>query len=287
MTYEQAKSKKIALSLVGGLLVLSLALWFSVFTGSVLEPSIYFIDVGQGDSQLVVLENNIKVLIDGGPPGALAKQLASILPSSERYIDLVINSHPELDHMGGLIDVLKNYQIGAFVGTGRKGSSAEYQALIKIIKGKNIPYITLHEGSQIRVGESIIKILSPSSAEITSANLNDTATVAQLKTPSYSALFTGDINFATEARLVGKYDLQADILKIAHHGSKYSSSKDFLDAVNPQIAVIEVGKNNYGHPTQETLNRIEELVSQIFQTNLSGTIRFTGTSQKLINHSQK
>ena len=287
MTYEQAKSKKIVRSLVGGLLIINLVLWLAVFSGSSLNPAVYFINVGQGDSQLIVLEDNIKILIDGGPPGALAKPLADILPTNDRYIDLVINSHPELDHMGGLIDVLKNYQIGAFVGTGRKGNSPEYHALIKIIKGKNIPYITLHEGSKIKIGESILEILSPSSAEITSANLNDTAIVAQLKTPSYSALFTGDINFSTEARLTSKYDLQTDILKIAHHGSKYSSSEDFLDAVNPQIAVIEVGKNNYGHPTQETLNRIKEFTNQIFQTLQLGTVQISGDSTDLRINTQK
>jgi len=287
MTYEQAKSKKIVRSLVGGLLIINLVLWLAVFSGSSLNPAVYFINVGQGDSQLIVLEDNIKILIDGGPPGALAKPLADILPTNDRYIDLVINSHPELDHMGGLIDVLKNYQIGAFVGTGRKGNSPGYQALIKIIKEKNIPYITLHEGSKIKIGESILEILSPSSAEITSANLNDTAIVAKLETPSYSALFTGDINFSTEDRLINKYDITSDILKIAHHGSKYSSSEDFLDAVNPQIAVIEVGKNNYGHPTQETLNRIKEFTNQIFQTLQLGTVQISGDSTDLRISTQK
>lgn len=244
-----------------------------VFSAPNKNTEVYFLDVGQGDSELAVLPGNVKILIDAGPNRKVLDELTSALSPFDRYIDLVVLSHPQLDHFAGLIDVLKRYQVGAFVFNGRRGETAAFGDLEKIIQENKIPIIILGEKDKIKYQDSRFDVLSPSKNLLSSAELNDTTLVMRLLSQNAKILFTGDIDSKIENYLAEKYELDVDVLKIAHHGSKFSSSEEFLRAATPKLTIIEVGKNSYGHPTEQVLNRLALIGAQIFRTDKDGTIK--------------
>ncbi|OGY62251.1 MAG: hypothetical protein A2745_01820 [Candidatus Harrisonbacteria bacterium RIFCSPHIGHO2_01_FULL_44_13] len=264
------------------LLTADIFIWSAIFSGAPAEnPEFYFLDVGQGDSELVVLPGNVKLLIDGGPDSKVLSSLSDILSPADRHIDLVILTHPQLDHFGGLIDVVRNYQIGAFVSNGRKSPIGAYKDLRESLIKNNIPYVALSESDRIKYKDYVFEILSPSQSNLLSRELNDTALVMLLKSSNLTALYTGDAGFNIENELMKKYDLNVDILKVGHHGSKYASSMEFLNKVSPKISAIGVGKNSYGHPTKETLSRLADIGSQIFRTDKDGTIKVAVESESI------
>lgn len=245
------------------------------------QTELYFLDVGQGDSELILLPGNIKIMIDGGPSAKVLSGLAAVLSPQDRYIDLLIISHPELDHFGGFIDVLKTYKVGAIIDNGRRGTAKAYEALEEAIQESGAPRITLKEGDNIKYQNKIFKILSPTPEGLKSNKLNDTTLVIMLEDGPMRVLYTGDIGVSEESRLIKRYNLAADVLKVGHHGSKYSSGYGFLRSVDPKIAVIEVGKNSYGHPTKETLQRLANIGSFILRTDNMGNIKISFDGEKL------
>ncbi len=256
------------------LVVFDFFIWTEIlFNGPNKNTELYFFDVGQGDAELVILPGGVKILIDGGPNNRILNQISSILSPFERYFDLVILSHPQTDHFTGFIDVLKRYQVGIFISNGQRGTTQSFQDLEKTIKGNKIRTIILAEGDKIRYQDNYLDILSPSKNSLLSNELNDATLVMKLNTQSVKTLFTGDISISIENYLLQKYDLDIDILKVAHHGSKFSSDEKFLLNTSPKIAVIGVGKNSYGHPTSEVLNKLASVGAQIFRTDKDGMIK--------------
>lgn len=245
------------------------------------DLEVYFLDVGQGDSELAILPNGVQVLIDGGPDNKILEELSSILAPTDRYIDLVVLSHPQYDHFAGLIDVLKRYEIGAFIYNGREGTVNAFGDLKKIIEENKIPTIILTQGNKIKHQDIQFDVLSPSKKLLSSKELNDTTLALKLTGKNSKIMFTGDIGFKIEDYLTRNFDIDSDILKVGHHGSKYSSAKKFLEAVSPKVSVIEVGKNSYGHPTSQTLNGLASIGSQIFRTDKDGTIKLVINENKI------
>ncbi len=243
------------------------------------DTEIYFLDVGQGDSELVILPGGIKVLIDAGPNSKVVNELESVLRPTDRYIDLLILSHSETDHFNGFIDVLKRYQIGAFIYNGRAGTAQSWKELAKIVEENKIPVFVLAQGDKIKNQDDFFEILLPNADFLRSKELNDTSLAIKFvnndRQAQINILFTGDIGEKNEKYLINNFDIKANILKVGHHGSKYSSSDYFLKAVNPKISVIEVGKNSYGHPTKEVLDRLAAVGSQIFRTDQNGAVKLT------------
>ena len=284
-------NKNLSTIILGFLLILDIFLWRSIIFYKIEAPQYYFLDVGQGDSQLVIFSDNsghpIKLLIDGGPDKKVVAQLGKILGSSDRYIDLVLMTHPQLDHFAGFIDVLKNYKVGAFLANGRAGTISAYKQLVEIIKEKNIPYIVLKQGDKIRYGDAIVEVLSPNKKALTSKELNDTCLVTLITIGGYRSLYTCDAGANIEAELLSKYNLASDILKVGHHGSRFSSSDRFLSAVKPLVAVIEVGKNSYGHPTPIALANLQEVGAKIYRTDLSGNILLQFENKSLKVYQEK
>lgn len=239
---------------------------------------VYFLNVGQGDSQMAILPGGAKILIDGGPDNKVVGELSSILPPLDRYIDLMVLSHPQYDHFAGLIDVLKRYEIGAFIYNGRMGEIAAFKELEKVLKEKNIRIIVLGQGDKIKYGQSQFDILSPNAEFLKSGELNDTSLVMKL---AGKIMFTGDIGEKIEKYLAENFDVSVDVLKVAHHGSKFSSGKEFLEKARPKISVIEVGKNTYGHPTEKALNNLASVGSLIFRTDKNGALKLIFDGEKV------
>lgn len=248
-------------------------LWMNVLNANTEDVKLYFLDIGQGDSSLVMLPSAVQVLIDGGPPnGKAASELKKHMPFADRYIDIVAMTHPQLDHFGGLIEVLRTYDVGVFIATGREADIGAFTTLKEELRKKKINVVTLRAGDSIQSGSTSMQILGPTDKEMTSEELNDTSLIVRLTTKGLTALYTGDIGARGEERLMREENIKADVLKVAHHGSRFSSSANFLSAVKPKVAIIEVGKNSYGHPTKQALTRLEAIGATVFRTDLSGTI---------------
>jgi competence protein ComEC len=248
------------------------------------NSSIAFLDVGQGDAALVSLplqQRTVQVLIDGGPNASILTELSRVMPKGDRSIDLLVLSHPQLDHFGGLIDVLERYNVGAFIWTGRAGTAEAWNELVEKLTKKHILAVKVAYGDKIKIGKQTFTVLNPSQDTLLSGELNDSSLVMRLDAQGISALFTGDISASIEKRLP-KNILRADILKVSHHGSKYSSADDFLRAVMSRLAVIEVGKNRYGHPSRETLERLNAAGNKIFRTDRNGTVLVRWKDDKIL-----
>lgn len=252
-----------------------------------------FLNVGQGDSELVQFMGagnhpRVKLLIDGGPEnGKALAALASLLPTTERYVDLVAMTHAQADHMGGLIEVAKRYRIGAFLWTGRGNDISAFRELVEILKKNNTKTIVLRSGDSIKMGESVVHVISPDTTLLNDKDLNNTSLVLHITSASTTALFTGDIGKNAELALARSGISGVDILKIPHHGSRTSVIADFLNAIKPRIAVFEVGKNSYGHPSEEALTSCAKLGAKIFRTDKNGTIRLMvgeGRSMKVLKN---
>ena len=253
-------------------------------------PSIHFLDVGQGDAELVLFPEGTVVLTDAGPSGpAVLGAIDPIFGLRGGSIDLIVISQPSLDHFGGIPDILDHYRVGAIVYNGRDASPgvSAWPALLEKISAKKIPLITLGEGDRLHVGSSgEIDILSPDREFAENQKIADTGIVQLVKAGSLRALFAADMGSEMENILIARYGafMKADIIKIANNGSKNSSGGTFLTLVSPRMAVIEVGaKNSYHEPASETLARIISSTSaSIFRTDEDGTVTvFRGSNGAL------
>ena len=226
------------------------------------------IDVGQGDSTLIVTPNDKKILIDGGGSSTYDVGKNTLIPylldRKIKEIDYVIISHFDQDHVGGGLNVLSELKVGKVI-IGKQGEESEqYVQFRKIVDEKEIPVIVVKQGNIINIEKDLkIKILFPEDELITENVLNNNSLVFKLEYKNLKMLFTGDIEAIAEKQLLKKYsnsELKVDILKVAHHGSKTSSTEKFIETVKPRIALIGVGDNNkFGHPNEEILNRLKEL----------------------------
>lgn len=224
---------------------------------------IYFIDVGQGDSTLIVTPKNKKILIDGGE-GKTNVLFQYLLDRRINKIDYIIISHFDSDHCNGLIEIIEKMRVENIVMSKQSKESEEYKKILEIIKQKNIKVSSVKAEDKIIIEKNLYtKILNPAE-KFEFQDLNNNAIVAKLVYKDFSMLFTGDIEKAEE-NLAKKYknELKSTILKVAHHGSKTSTSEEFLKYVEPQIALIGVGENNkFGHPNQITIEKLKNIRSQ-------------------------
>jgi beta-lactamase superfamily II metal-dependent hydrolase len=253
-----------------------------------IQPSqnltIAFINVGQGDSTLVILPNAKTLLIDGGDHENSGKVLATLQQHNLSHIDVVVATHPHADHIGGLTDVIKNVGVGQVIDSGQIHTTQIFEDFLDAIAEKQIPLKSVREGYSIDLDTTVkIDVLNPPAAlpdgVDNEAQFNDNSVVLKLTYGQFSALLTGDMQETNEARLVSKNAsaIDAEVLKAGHHGSRTSSSSSFLNAVTPEVAIISLGSgNSYGHPHQEALDRLSAAgIEQIFRTDVDGTITLT------------
>ena len=240
---------------------------------------IVFFDVGQGNSVFIEAPNKNQILIDGGPGSQILNKLGQAMPFFDRDIDALVLTHPDADHLNGLIDVLKKYKVDKIIEPCVVDSSAAYGEWNKLIEEKKIYKTCAKFGQKIKLDKGVeLNILYPlQSLEGASLkNTNDASIAAKLFYGENKILLVGDAEEKTEYQLINSgVDLKSQILQVGHHGSKSSTSENFLKAVNPEIAIIQVGKNNrYGHPAQEVLGRLKNISAKIFRTDLDGDIEF-------------
>lgn len=250
-----------------------------------------FCDVGQGDASLII-KGDFQMLIDTGPKsGGVMECLSKHVPFWDRTLEVVVNTHPQEDHLGDLAAVLSHYEIGEVVLSDEKPAGKNTQSVYKMIESYKIKQVIARKGDRLRYGELYFDVLWPfekSSTDILGAASDDNAgsLVLVMGYPGFSALFTGDIGTDQELALDSAGVLTAvEVLKVAHHGSKYSSSVAFGEKVRPKWAVVSVGaKNSYGHPAPEILKRFDTLGSRVLRTDQLGNIEFVadGKSYSLV-----
>jgi len=249
------------------------------------RPRVIFFNVGQGDSVFIDLHRDNQILIDGGDGNKILDELGKYMPFYDRKIELIVMTHPDKDHMGGLVEVLKYYKVDLILETGIKCDTTICLEWDRLITEKNIPVEYAEFGQIINLEEANINVLYPfkNLKGQTIKNDNDTSVVLKVNiknkstenNSNSSCLLTGDAGFKVEKDLLGKnINLQSDILKVSHHGSKNSTSDNFLKAIKPEKSIISVGKNSYGHPAEELTDRLKNINSEILRTDEMGDLTF-------------
>lgn len=232
-----------------------------------------FIDVGQGDSTLIQCPNGRNILIDGGESKAGQAVVSYLRSRGIVKIDLLIATHPDADHIGGLVDVLEQYQVGQFIDPGKTHTTSLYENLLNLVSAKNIPYALGRKGDSYNFDEATMRVLSPTDQLY--QDTNDCSVVIELKYGDIKFLLPGDAAEAAELNMVLSKTLsRCQILKAGHHGSSHSTTKKLLQSVKPEVAIISCGRDNrFGHPARETLSRLDSAGCEFYRTDEQGNIR--------------
>jgi len=257
------------------LLVLFFLLPLAVFL-SWPDEKLYFTacNVGQGDA-ILLSKGFTQILIDGGPNDMVLDCLEENVPFWDRTIELVINTHPDKDHLKGLVEVIRRYQVKQVLVSGFMADTQVFKEFEKEILKHDISVYSPKKGERIKIDELEFKVLWPEEkvlgadvSHISRGNANQNSLVFWLKYGDFDALLMGDVTEREEKKIARDNEFKdIEVLKVAHHGSKYSSPEEFLKAVRPDIAVISVGKNPWGHPTDEVLERLESIGSEVLRTD--------------------
>lgn len=245
-----------------------------------------FLDVGQGDAILIQTPFGQNILIDGGPDSSIVKELSENMDWWDKQIDLMILTHPHDDHVAGLNEVLKRYNVKKILYTGVIHDSPSFLAWLELIKNQRIPLVIIDRPQTIYFDDYCkLDILYPFESLLGKEvnNLNNSSIVSKLDCQEKNFLFTGDVEKEIEDLLLERdIDLSAQVMKASHHGSDTSNSKDFLEKVNPEIVIIQVGENNmFEHPSRRVLKRFERIGANILRTDLNGNIKIIDNMGKL------
>jgi competence protein ComEC len=234
------------------------------------DLQVHFIDVGQGDSTLVMLPNGPNMLIDGGSRAGSDKLVKYLWDLGVRKIDFLVATHPHEDHIGGLPAVIDSFSVGSVYMPRVGHNTKAFENLLLAIKNKKLTINTAKAGVKIiTLPDLQADIIAPGSGSFD--DLNDYSAVIKLTYKESTLLFTGDAEAIAEKQMSG--NLRADVLKVGYHGSNTSTTQAFLGKVKPTIAVISCGKDNsYGHPHKEVLDRLKLAGAEIYRTDLDGTV---------------
>ena len=250
---------------------------------------ISFLNVGQGDAILIQTPNHQNILIDGGPdPQKINLELSKKLPFWDRTIDLMISTQPQADHVTGLVEVLQRYKVQQVLEPGVPYNSLIYEEWLKLVEEKQIEHTIATAKQEADLGHGIRLVVlnpPPKPFQETSCDVDNNGVVIKLIWGKISFLFTADIRLEAEFELIEqRANLRSTVLKIAHHGSKTSTSSQFLAIADPEVAIISVGSNNtFAHPSPEVVQRLEERLgkNKIYLTSENGTIEFITDGKQL------
>jgi len=252
--------------------------WYFVVTtpvqGNILTVS--FLDIGQGDAILIEAPNGNQMLIDAGANRSILSELGAVLSFSDRFIDVVLATHPDKDHIGGFPSLFERYAIGVALDSGAVSDTNTSKTYEQYITDYNIVHTIVERGTRIILDTDIVAtVLYPDSIFVVPNDTNAGSVIVLLTYKNISFLFTGDSPQKIENYLSQHSDIDVDVLKLGHHGSKTSSSDLFLKATTPLYAVISAGKENrYGHPHQEVLDRMNALGIPVVRTDTAGRLVF-------------
>lgn len=264
---------------LAGLAVVTLCLWFVAFPERLLK--VHFLNVGQGDAIFIEGPTGIQVLIDGGATPAVLRELGRTMPLYDRSIDAVIATHPDLDHIGGLVDVLRRYRVSTFLESGAESGTSAFRALLHELERQKLTPIVAQRGMRLILGGGAYADVLYPHQDTPRISGNDASVVLRVVYGDTALLLTGDAPAFVERELVALYGsfLESEILKVGHHGSKTSTAPHFVGTVRPMWAVISAGKDNrYGHPHREVLDTLMSEGAIILGTYEHDTIRFTSDS---------
>ncbi|EOU1991024.1 MBL fold metallo-hydrolase [Clostridium perfringens] len=281
------KKKKIISSIIGIIVVL-LAGYFGIdLTQDSKVPKdsklmISYMDVGQGDAAYIKVNGN-DILIDAGPRSNSKELLEQLKAKNIDDFELVIATHPHEDHIGGMVDVFKEYEVKSFYSPKITHTTKTYENLVKAVKDEGLKTKELKGGMVIDLGEGTkFEVFTPQKSEY--EELNDYSPIMKLSFGDTSYLFTGDAEKLAEEEALAKYktSLDSDVIKFGHHGSSSSSSNAFIEAVSPKYGIISCAKDNkYGHPHRETLDIIKKYNIKTFRTDTDGEIILTSDGKSI------
>jgi len=260
-------------------LIASAAVWLpslgSVDASGYLQ--VHFLDVGQGDAVFIQTPDGIEILIDGGANSGVLSELSKHMSFFDRDIDMIVGTHPDKDHIGGLVDVLERYNVSSVLTTENESDSAAYNAYATAVQAEGATVTYARRGQVFTLGASTtLEVLFPET-DTTDMESNAASIVLQLRYGETEVLLTGDSPKRIEEYLVltqGEH-LQSDVLKVGHHGSRTSTAQMFLEEVDPQFAVISAEKNSrYGHPHVEVTDMLFNQRVKTYSTAQEGTVSF-------------
>jgi len=270
---------------VGALIFSNIFVWLAVVERRPSETlTVYFLDIGQGDAIFIDSPTHGRLLLDGGKNMKVLTELGKILPFADKRIDVLIESHPDSDHIGGLPEVVSRYKVGVFLEPGVESDNIIDDELHRRLEEKKIPEILARRGMVINFGDGVkLEILFPNQ-DVSKWETNRASIIARLVYGEKSFLLTGDSPIAIENVMLNLDSeiLDSDVLKAGHHGSRTSTSLPYAQAVSPEYAVISAGLNNtYGHPHKEVLDILKKLGTNILSTADLGTIVFKTDGKSL------
>jgi competence protein ComEC len=256
-------------------LTLALVSWVILFLNTDRgELRVTMLDVGQGDALFIESPRGTQVLIDGGRGTAVLRELSKVMPFWDRSIDIVVATHPDADHIGGLVDVLERFEVEHILEASVQNDTPVFHAFKTALKDEGSSVVTPSRGTELVLDDSVVLTLL-SREVVAASDTNDASIVMRLDYGETSFLFTGDASSEVERELLQFYDaLDVDVLKVGHHGSDTSTSPEFVSAVSPDIALISVGADNsYGHPKREVLETLTAAGANVLRTDTDGTVQ--------------
>src|SRR3989338_11171414 len=260
-------------------------IWYVVFVESRQKLTVAFLDVGQGDAILIDTPGDQQILIDGGLNKQVLAELSKVMPFYDRSIDVVIATHPDQDHISGLLDVLERYEVDFVMEPGVESETTVYKEFEKLVEEKQIKKILARRGMKLVLDDDAYLLILFPDRDVSKMDTNDASIVAKLVYGNTSFLFPGDSPKKIEGYLVSidKENLDVDVLKAGHHGSKTSSSESFIGYASPEYAIISAGKNNrYGHPHQEVMDILEKFGVKTLRTDLLGSIIMKSDGESIL-----
>lgn len=265
---------------------LNIYVWTSVSYAAPARVTVSVLNIGQGDSIFVQGPTGIQMLVDGGPDDSVLRQLPKEMSFFDRSLDLVVETHPDKDHIAGLTSVINRYQVSYFLSPGMPDKTATAQGLGNTVqKEPGLRTLIARRGMRIHLGGNAYADVLYPDHDVSGGETNEGSIVMHVVYGQTSFMLTGDAPSDVEAHLIAldPSELPSTVLKAGHHGSKYSTSDAWLKAVKPRIVAISAGENNsYGHPNPETISRIRHEGAEILSTIDSGTLRFVSDGNAVV-----
>lgn len=272
--------------LLAGLFIIVVSIWVVLLSSDRQGTlTVAFLDVGQGDAMYIETPSGNQMLIDGGAGRQTLRPLGRMMPFYDRSVDLLLATHPDQDHIGGFPAVIERMDVRGMIATENTTETGAYHALEDMVRSKHIPRILARSGERIILDHGVVLDVLFPDRNTSGWETNAGSIIARLSYGKTSFLFTGDSPVAIERYLSDVYGatLRANVLKLGHHGSRTSSSREFVSAVGPDYAIISAGKGNrYGHPHQEVVETMRELGILTLSTAEKGTIVFRTDGESLV-----